>query len=258
MIKVGDSNYNTNGTKYTVVEYNNALDILIRFEDEYGFIKKTSYSYFKNGDIRNPYDKTVYNIGFLGDGKYLPYNRNKKKISIIYEYWIKMIQRCYDNKYHEENPTYEKVTTCKEWHNFQNFSDWFIKNYYEVQGERMNLDKDILHKGNKIYSPETCVFVPNRINTLFTKREGCRGDYPIGVTINKRTNKFISRCNVYNYKLNKQIREYLGTHDTPEKAFFAYKYFKEKHIKEVADYYKDTIPKKLYDAMYKYKVEITD
>ena len=115
----------------------------------------------------------------------------------------------------------------------------------------MCLDKDILVKGNKIYSPETCCFVPNEINVLFTKKEKDRGEYPIGVSI--ISNKYVARCGVGNSK-NKTI----GSFKTPKEAFQAYKQYKEQYIKKVADKYKCQIPNNLYKAMYSYQVEITD
>jgi hypothetical protein len=117
----------------------------------------------------------------------------------------------------------------------------------------MCLDKDILYKGNKVYSPETCVFVPERINILFVKSDKIRGEYPIGVTWRKDRGRFSSRCCDAHgtYKP-------LGCYDTVEGAFNAYKTFKEKVIKQVADEYKHLIPNKLYQAMYNYQVEIND
>ena len=114
----------------------------------------------------------------------------------------------------------------------------------------MQLDKDILNKGNKIYSPNSCIFVPTRINQLFAKADALRGDFPIGVS--RSGNKFRTRLHILNGE------KYLGTFNTPEEAFYAYKTFKEQYIKEVAEEYKDKIPQKLYEAMYKYEVEITD
>lgn len=122
----------------------------------------------------------------------------------------------------------------------------------------MDLDKDILNKGNKIYSPENCIFVPERINTLFTKRDKLRGEYAIGVSYYKYNRKFLVRCNIYNFEENKSKGIHLGYYDTPQQAFEVYKQFKEQHIKEVAEYYKGKIPKKLYDAMYRYEVDIND
>ena len=110
----------------------------------------------------------------------------------------------------------------------------------------------------KLYSPNNCMFVPQRINTLFVKCDKVRGEYPVGVYYNKQNKKFRAQCSVYNFEENKQKQIYLGLYDTSEKAFQIYKKFKEKNIKDMADYYKDQIPEKLYQAMYNYKVEITD
>lgn len=152
------------------------------------------------------------------------------------------------------HPTYKGCTVCDEWHNFQVFAKWYDENYYLLDDQRTELDKDILIKGNKTYSPETCVFVPQRINGLFTKREKDRGNLPIGVSLHKKYNKYYSR---YNNGLGKTI--HLVSYNTPEEVFYlGYKPHKEQLIKEIADEYKGKIPQKLYEAMYKYEVEITD
>ena len=154
-----------------------------------------------------------------------------------------MLQRCYDNKTQEKYPTYKGCQVCEEWHNFQNFAKWFEENYYEVEGENIDIDKDILCKGNKIYSPQTCVLSPHKINSLFVNRKNDRGNYPIGVC--KGKNKIKKSC-------------YLSRYNTSEEAFQSYKQAKENYIKQVADEYKDKIPEILYKAMYKYKVNIND
>lgn len=163
-----------------------------------------------------------------------------------------MITRCYSNKQTSKRRTYKNCEVCKEWHNFQNFAKWYEENYYTISNQVMHLDKDILIKGNKIYSPNTCIFVPEKINILFVKADKIRGSLPIGVSWDKNINKYRS----YYYTNNKRIT--IGFYNTPEVAFQSYKIAKEKHIKEIAEEYKDLIPIKLYDAMYKYEVEIND
>ena len=162
-----------------------------------------------------------------------------------------MLKRCYDPYYLNKRPTYRDCVVCKEWHNFQNFAKWYEENYYEVSGERMELDKDILIKNCKIYSPQTCIFVPNKINILFAKGD-TKKTLPTGVFPNK--SRFQARCRIYDYEDNKSKDIYLGNFATPEEAFLIYKNFKEIHIKEIADMYKKIIPIKLYEAMYKYKI----
>ena len=252
--RTGETNKNINGQLMKIIKYNNYSDIVVEFDDKYKTIVKCQYGMFKNGKLGNPNDNTVYNIGRLGQGKYK--SKFNKKQTIQYQYWFDMMKRCYSKEYHKRFPTYKDCSVCEEWHNFQNFGKWFDENYYTIENETMALDKDILVKGNKIYSPETCVFVPQRINSLFLKRNKSRGKYPIGTTYNKRDKKYESCCHMY--KNNRYTRHAIGNFDTPTEAFTAYKTFKEQYIKQVANEYKDKIPKKLYDAMYRYEVEITD
>ena len=136
--------------------------------------------------------------------------------------------------------------------NFQNFAEWYEENKYEVHGEKIHLDKDILIKGNKIYSPETCLLVPQRINDLFIKRGNDRGDSPIGVCNPNEDNKYMVQC------LQGNKSRFIGYYDDELEAFYAYKTAKESYIKQVADDYKDKIPPIVYNALYNYEIEITD
>lgn len=162
-----------------------------------------------------------------------------------------MFRRCYSKIFHARQSTYSDCTVCDEWLLLSNFKKWFDENYIEGYA----LDKDILVKGNKVYSPETCCFVPNEINTLLTKRQNYRGKLPIGVTINNKSSNYIATIN-----LNGKKRKYVGSFSTPDEAFEAYKEAKENHIKEVAEkYYKEgTISEKVYNALMNYEVEIDD
>lgn len=250
--RTGEINYNKYNSKMTIIEYNLADDILVEFEN--GYKTNSTYNEFKKGIISNPYDKTVCGVGFIGEGSYKASINGEQAIQ--YLYWRAMLQRCYDEKSWEKHPTYKKCSVCEEWLNFQNFAQWHDENYYKIENEIMCLDKDILHKGNKEYSPETCVFVPERINVLFTKNDAKRGEYPIGVYLQKSTNRFVSQLSILSK--DGKIQKRLGFFDTPVQGFNVYKIEKEKYIKQVADEYKDKIPKKLYDAMYRYEVEITD
>jgi len=157
-----------------------------------------------------------------------------------------MLERCYCKKYHTKKPTYIGCSVAEEWHSFQNFAQWF----YENSTESFELDKDILIKGNRVYSSKTCCFVPAEINVLFTKISR-RGNYPVGVSLHKE-GKFQASMSVS----NKQI--YLGLYTTPEEAFEIYKEAKEEYIKKFADKWEGQITEDVYNALYKYKVEIND
>ena len=255
--RTDEENYNNFGTLMKIVEYKDARNIIVEFQDDYKARVHTEYKHFKKGNVKNPYDKTVCGIGYYGQGKYTARGEDGKHTS-VYITWRNMIRRCYDPYELNRFPAYIDCYVCDEWHNFQNFAEWFYKNYYEIENQKMCLDKDILYKGNKIYSPETCVFVPEKINILFIKSDDTRGEYPIGVTYCKPSNNLKVQCNAFENGKRKQ--KYLGYFplNRPFQAFYTYKMFKENHIRQVADKYRDLIPIKLYNAMYAYEVEIND
>ena len=246
--RTGEVGYNKYGSKMVIIEYNKSDDIIVEFEK--GNRVHTRYCHFKKGSVANVYDRTVYGVGYYGEGKYVA--KINEKHTPQYKAWNDMMIRAYSNKLKNKFETYKEVKACEEWHNFQNFAKWYDENIYHVKSERMHLDKDILVKGNKIYSPDTCIFVPQRINSLFIKCNKERRRYPIGVSYYKRSNKYAVDLN----KDGKSVR--LGYYATPEEGFYVYKKAKEDYIKQVADEYKPYIPKILYDALYKYKVDISD
>ena len=116
----------------------------------------------------------------------------------------------------------------------------------------MQLDKDILYKGNRIYSPETCVFVPSSINVLFTHKPIKQNNLPIGCNYNHGKIQVTCRTN---YKQTIIGRFEL---DDINGAFNAYKEFKEKYIKQIAEEYYYIIPDRLYHALMNYEIEIND
>ena len=251
--RVGEINYNKFGSKMEIVAYRGANDIDIYFEEYDCIVKNKQYKNFKIGNIRCPYNRNKYN-GFLGEGKYNTKENGKK--TKCYQTWFNMLIRCYDDEYKNKKTTYKDATVCEEWHNFQNFAKWYEENYYGVKDEEMQLDKDILIKGNKIYSPQTCVFVPKRINDLFVDKKKNRGDCPIGVSYSKMHNLYKAEVTITKNKKAGHI--FLGLYNTKEEAFYVYKQYKENIIKQVADEYRPYIPRELYEAMYRWEVDIND
>jgi hypothetical protein len=127
---------------------------------------------------------------------------------------------------------------------------WFDQN--KIKGMSLDLDKDILFKGNKEYSPSTVAFVPHVINTLFVNGKKNRGDFPIGVSYEKDKSKYRAGMAF----MGKTIR--LGRFNTVEEAFARYKEYKEDFIKDMAEQYKDVLPHRVYEAMLNWIVEIDD
>ena len=263
--RLGETSLSNEGCIMKIVEYNNILDIIIEFQDEHRYRVHTQYGNFKKGNCKNPFFASVYGHGYMGVDK----EGNVPKISelkdgksvVTWEYnkWNAMLQRCFDNKYKDRYPTYKDITCCDRWLCFANFLEDLevLKQEYDWnKDEKLQLDKDILHKGNKIYSLENCVLVPDYINFLFLKSDAVRGDYPIGVCYNKKSKKYKAQCNI-----NRKLKG-LGYYNTIEQAFNAYKQAKEQEIKRIAN---DCVSKgfitkdsSLYKAMINYQVEIDD
>lgn len=249
--RVGETRINNLGSLMIIDEYNNSKDVWVRFV-EHGDMINTTYGAFIRGNVKSAYDISVFNAGYIGDGSYKVSTKDGNKTP-QYKSWVGMMKRCFSEKTHFKYPTYSNCKIAPEWLNFQTFSKWFDENYYEVNDEMMCLDKDILVKGNKLYSPDTCIFVPSYINALFIKSNANRGKYPIGVKLDKRSGKFEAQCKGTDGK-----NKHLGTYTSVEDTFQSYKIFKETLIKNVAEKYKDLIPNKLYKAMLAYEVEIND
>lgn len=166
------------------------------------------------------------------------------KESPSYTHWKSMLLRCYSQKHLKRQPTYIGCSVCDDWKTHGKFKEWFDENYIEGY----SLDKDIIKKGNKVYSPDTCCFVPSAINSLVIKRKKGRGDLPIGVgRANGRYRAFLHK-------------RHLGMFDNPTDAFMAYKKAKEDEIRETAllYYQKRLITERVYNALLNHKVEITD
>ena len=246
--RTGEVAYSNNGEKMVIIRYGSRTDIDVEFEDGM-IVEHKQYGNFKIGNVKNPMTASVCGVGFIGKGKFKPYDENGKATK-CYNTWVHMLRRCYDPKYQEKHPTYKGCTVCKEWWNFQVFAEWYYSHFYEIEGQIMNLDKDILKKGNKIYSPETCIFVPQFINKLFIKSDKARGNCPIGVS--KHGNKFEAQLRKGNERIH------LGACNTVEEAFQVYKHAKEQYIKEMAEKYKGQIPYEAYEALMNYEVEFDD
>ena len=157
--------------------------------------------------------------------------------SISYRRWFGILQRCYSPTTKQAAKNYEGCTICKEWHKFSNFKKWFDENY--VEG--WQIDKDIIENGNKVYSPETCCFVPRTINIFFIKpKRDKRGVFKAG-------NKFVALYSKYN-KSVMSVR-----FDTIDEAYNLYCNERNKYAKELAEKYKDTLDIRVYNKLMNYE-----
>lgn len=263
---LGMEGCNNEGTPMRVVADRGWNDIDIMFLDEHGYIaQRRQRQHFKRGVVKNPFDKTIYETGYLGVGEKgnMPQVTVDGKETKPYRMWYDMMRRSYDEKLKKEEPTYCGVIVQEEMHNFS----YFLENVYEdLIGEnnfpeniKLELDKDILSKNNKIYHENNIILVPQELNKLLIKNDANRGGCCIGVSRYKdkenRNNPYRAHCMIMGTSKTKAF-------PTEQEAFDWYKERKEEEIKRIADEYvslgwivKDS---RLYIALYNYEVEIDD
>ncbi len=245
--RIGEKHITCDGYEAEIIEYKGTSNVNVRLNNNH--IITVQYGHLIRGEVKNPYHPSIFDVGFVGVGEYKTKQRGKQ--TKFYTTWRNMLKRACSENHKKEFPSYTECSVDMEWYNFQKFAKWMEQNYNLETMEDWHLDKDILIKGNKIYSPETCCFVPQEVNSFFVKGKSRRGACPIGVNLH-RDGKFMVSCNV-----NKKIKN-LGYFTSEVKAFQVYKTFKENLVKELANKWKGSITKECYQAMYNYKVEITD
>lgn len=138
-----------------------------------------------------------------------------------------MLLRCYSEKHRHKSPSYADCYATPEWHRFSSFHAWAITQPWEGN----ELDKDLLVKGNKVYSPKFCIFISQRLNCFLTDHAAARGAWPIGVSLYCNGKKFLAHCS----NPNTGKCEYLGGFLTPELAHEAWRAKKHGYALAYAD-----------------------
>lgn len=188
--------------------------------------------------------RLVYGIGMNdADYKVQPVVNGMRVRCPFYVTWYSMFARCYGKAGRPKQPTYEGCEVDERWHSFMVFKCWMEKQDWKGN----QLDKDLILKGNKVYGPDTCLFVSKQVNTFMTERGNARGDYPLGVCLEPDTGKYKAQCHALG---GGQV--YLGLHDTPEQAHAVYKKYKAKLAIELASQQADS---RVAEALIKRYVE---
>lgn len=221
-----------------ILEYRNYKEILVKFTNT-GTTTLCRGDHIKHGRCRDKFAPTLYGRGVVGD--------NVTKIdgvtTKLYNLWGGMLERCYSDTFHKKYPSYIDCYVSDEWLHLDKFKPWFYGNYKEG----FELDKDLLVEGNKVYSKETCIFVPKSLNNLIKYNSTLKkNNLPTGVR------EFGGKY--YSYDSNKVC---LGVFTSPQEAFISYKNWKENRIKQVAEcfYKKGDISYKLYNVLISYEVK---
>lgn len=187
--------------------------------------------------------KLAHGIAYNSKGCYKTSGTDK----VAYSTWQNMITRCYSKVFHIKCPTYIGCSVTEPWLDYQNFAEWFYSNKYSNIGYQ--LDKDLLLPNNKVYSPETCCFVPQEINKLLIDSKSARSKNPQGVSFNKPMGKYFASMKVDGKK------QHLGYFDCQQEAYDVYKSNKERHVKNKALEWQDRIASDVFDALMRWSLD---
>ena len=236
-VKVGDVMPTTKSGDCLVIKIEGKGRITVVFKENINHDIITDYRTLKAGNILNPYFARYYGIGYLGVGKYRM-SKNKQPTP-SYSAWRFLMMRLFCEKRLLINPTYRGCTICKSWCNFQVFSDWFYS--HESYGLGYELDKDLLISGNRHYSPETCVMIPQEINKALKTAQV--NSVVAGVRKRKNTKGYQVRVTEHGK------RRHVGEFYTEEEASAAYVKAKEEYIHSLAENWKGKIEERAYQAL---------
>lgn len=247
MAEVG-SLVKTNNFGYLLItRYVSSREVYSKFIDT-GYEVKTTMQQLLKGNINDRLKPTVFGVGVIGECLTVDSCGNRLK---EYQVWKGMLERCYSDKFQAKKPTYKGCIVSENFVCYPYFKKWCNKQIgFDQVG--WHLDKDILSKGNKVYSEDTCCFVPQEINSLLVRSNATRGKYPLGVSYLTRLGMFEASVSLGGR--NKRIGRFYNA----QEAFYAYKEVKESYIKEVANKWKDQIDPRAYEALMSWNIEITD
>lgn len=233
---------------YKIIEYKNAREVTVEFED--GYTRKCSSNSLRIGSVKNPNFPTIFGVGYLGEGKF----SDAKGFSESYTYklWRHVLGRVFRKEYEAH---YSDCDIDELWLCYNNFAEWCHNqkgfSSFDDKGERFQLDKDFKLKGNRLYSPETCIFLPREINQSIVSRRNYRGKNPLGV-VKSKSGSFHSNV------LVNGVREFGKAFTDAELAFQEYKHKKESNIRRLADKYRAELGEDNYKILLNYEVSIDD
>ena len=243
---------NNKNLEFKIIYYKDTNNVIVEFIKT-GYVKSTTMRSINNGTLKDKLSPTVCGVGVLGYKYKVTFDCNEYN---KHEVWRGFIRRCYDEKHQINNPSYIGCNVSDNFKNYSYFYEWCDKqvgfNQKDDDGEYFHIDKDLLVKGNKTYSEETCVFIPKAINLALVKSVTSRGKFPMGVLWKENKKRFVARIAMGNKPVD------IGYFKSSTEAFNAYKQAKENYLKQLAEKWKGQIDERAYNALMNYQVEITD
>jgi len=237
-INAGEVFKTNEGGSVTVIEYRDSRSVMVEHNDEFKHRAAVPAFQLRSGSLKNPYVAKVYGVGYVGAGSYKTAANGKDTPE--YKSWCSMLRRAYSPEHQATHPAYIGVTVCSEWMNFQAFAAWWGEQPNSGSA-KFELDKDLRIGGNREYSPAACSFVPGAVNRLIGKQGSVPGKLTQGVVLNKGS--FEARLGVGGRRLT------LGTYATAEQAFQAYTAAKERHVRGMAEHWKEHLHQEAYSYL---------
>lgn len=228
---VGEFYKSTFGETYEVVDYFNSYQVIVQFQDEFMAKVVVPADQVRKGKVKNPYRRSVAGVGYLGEGIF-----NSK--SKFYSHWAAMLDRCHNPEYHKSRSTYHDCSSQESWSCLQNFCEWAHKDKYYQNG--WHLDKDLCVIGNRLYSEDTCAFVPTELNSTLLKFDGSPGR---GTTYVEEKKTYCAKISLFGKHKN------LGHFKTRDEAEAVYKKRKLEYFKEIADIYEGQVDPRIINNL---------
>lgn len=232
-LNIGDVYRANCGDMCKVIERIDGMHVVIEWQDEFKHKQIARPERVMSGKLYNPFCKSIYGVGYIGVGEYSP-SKHKK----IYSTWLGTFIRSYDQKFLLEKPTYSGCSVFSDWYNFQTFARW-CENQPGFGLEGYELDKDFIVKGNKIYGPKTCVFIPGYVNSVFSASDSIRGDFPLGVSLGALTRskgqRYIAQIKMR--MVSTKHKRHLGSFSSSMEAHKAWQLAKSLVIQNVLNAY---------------------
>lgn len=213
-ISTGDVFFSEKYGFFRVLTYINCNSVYIEFVST-GYKCTVTAQQIRKSRVKDRLKPIVYGVGFVGVGSHKTANRGVN--TEAYKKWIQMLRRCYCNPRSVKNKAYIGCVVCDDWHNFQNFADWFYINY-PCDGKAYDLDKDLNGTRQKIYSPDSCSFIGGEENSILARVGNLSTEYAIeksGVVykfsnMNQMAKSIGGNCGGLSRLLSGEYKQYKG------------------------------------------------
>ena len=206
-VNIGNKFHSNAGDVVTVIGKGETPYYLIEYNDSHRYRQWVKAGNIVRGKMKNPFRPSVYGVGYMGVGDFVSSIPGTRQKTLEYTAWKDMLKRCYSEAFLNEHPSYRGCSVTPEWHNFQVFATWYVNTGY--YGIGFHLDKDLLYRGNKLYSPKTCCMLPAAINNMLISMTD---DGTLGIA-RQSSGRYAVRLRSLNGVIN-----YIGTYDSIEEA----------------------------------------